>query len=201
MVESHSPEHLRLFIAITVPDFVKEQIKRTQDRLRASLPQGAVAWTKPEQFHLTLRFLGNIEARSVEPLIDSIGAVCQAAHPLHLRAGGIGFFPNARGPRVVWIGVQESGERLLLVQEAVKLASDRFTAEKAQNRFSAHLTLGRIKHLSRQQTDTLARSAQLYGEESFGEWTATEIHVLRSLLSPEGAEHRILAAVPFLKAI
>jgi len=193
MGESLSAEHFRLFIAIAIPDGVKEQVKSMQDQLRQSLNRGAVRWTKPDQFHLTLRFLGGIEAGSVEPLIHSLRTVCQSAQSLQLRARGVGFFPNVSAPRVIWVGVRDSSERLVLLQQAVQQATLRFTSEKPEERFSGHITLGRVKHLSRQETDALARTAERFSEKSFGEWTATEIDVLRSLHSPRGAEHRVLA--------
>ena len=177
MVEGHSSEHFRIFVAINVPDFVKEQIKTTQDLLRASLDRGAVRWTKPDQFHLTLRFLGRIEERSVAPLLDALRTVCETAHSLQLRAGGVGFFPNAKVPRVVWVGVQDSQERLVVLQRAVQQAMLRFTAERAEERFSGHITLGRTKQLSREETNILARAANRFSETVFGEWTAHELHL------------------------
>jgi len=196
MVEGQSSEHFRLFVAISVPDFVKAQIKRTQDLLRASLGRGVVRWTKPDQFHLTLRFLGRIEEGSVAPLLDALRTVCQAARSLQLRARGVGFFPNARVPRVVWVGVQDSEEGLVVLQQAVQQATLRFTVEKAEERFSGHITLGRTKQLSRQETNILARTADRFSETVFGEWTAHELLLMRSELSAEGAEHRLLTAIP-----
>jgi len=195
MVES-SPEHLRLFIAIAVPDLVKAQIKATQDQLRLSLDRGLVRWTKPDQFHLTLRFLGSVEARLVESLVDTLRAVCQSVGSLLLRASEVGFFPNARAPRVVWIGVRDSGECLGVLQQTVQQATLRFTTEQAEERFSGHITLGRIKQLDHPETDVLARTAGRFSQTSFGEWTVHELHLMRSELSAEGADHRILAAIP-----
>jgi 2'-5' RNA ligase len=196
MVESSSPQHLRLFIAIAVPDLVKEQIKMAQGQLRIGLERGVVRWTKPAQFHLTLRFLGRIDAGLVESLVDALRVVCRSARSFQLQANGVGFFPNARAPRVVWIGVQDSGGRLSTLQQTVQQATHRFTAEKAEERFNGHITLGRIKHLSRKETDALARTAGRFAETLFGEWTAHELHLMQSELSPEGAEHRLLAAIP-----
>jgi len=198
MDKANLTEHLRLFIAVPVPDFVKEKIKATQDHLRQSSSHSAVRWTTPGQFHLTLRFLGKVETASVEPLVDSLRTVGQSCPPFQLRAHGVGFFPNARAPRVVWVGVQDSEEeRLIPVQQAVQQATLRFTSEEPEQRFSGHITLGRAKNINRQEAAILVEAAGRFSETLFGEWTATEIHVMRSLLSPQGAEHMVLAAVPF----
>jgi 2'-5' RNA ligase len=198
MVESLAPEHLRLFIAIAVPALVKAQIKMTQDQLRMSLDRGVVRWTKPDQFHLTLRFLGSVQGRLIESLVYTLRAVCQSAGSLQLRASEVGFFPNARAPRVVWIGVRDSGERLGVLQQTVQKATQRFTTEKAEECFSGHITLGRIKQLRRQEIDALARTAARFAQTSFGGWTVHELHLMRSELSAEGADHRLLAAIPLI---
>ena len=172
MPEGHLPEHFRLFIAITVPDVVKVEIKRTQDQLRASVSQGAVGWTKPENFHLTLRFLGKVETVSIVAIVDALRAVCEPDAPLQLRVSGVGFFPKARAPRVIWVGVKDSADRLARIQQAVQAASLRFTTEKPEERFNAHITLGRIKQLARHETGTLVRTAEQLSGSSLGQWTA-----------------------------
>jgi 2'-5' RNA ligase len=197
MAEATSPQHFRLFIAITIPDPIKARIKTTQDELRQSVRGGAVRWTRPDQFHLTLRFLGNVEAPRIEQLIEAVRQTCQSAHPLELQAGGVGFFPAARSPRVVWAGVLDREERLLLVQQAVQQATLTFTSEKPEAHFSGHITLGRIRDLRRQEVGTLIKAAERFSRTVFGEWTAHEIHIMSSQLSSQGAEHKVLAAVPF----
>jgi 2'-5' RNA ligase len=78
----------------------------------------------------------------------------------------------------------------------VQDATLRFTNEKPEERFRGHITLGRLKNAKRREIDAVARTVGGFSEELFGEWTATEIHIMRSVLSSEGAEHRRLAAAP-----
>lgn len=196
MAEGPAPENVRVFIAIAVPDLIKEQIKTTQDRLCTGFNRRSVRWTNPDHFHLTLRFLGRVEAGSVASLVDTLRTVCQSVRPLQLRAKGVGFFPSSRAPRVIWVGVHESEERLASFQQTVQRASLGFTSEPAEERFSGHITLGRTKRLSRNETTTLARTAERYSGTTFGEWRAHEVHVMRSQLSAVGAVHSLLAAVP-----
>src|SRR5205809_984446 len=107
MSETSTPETFRLFIAISVPDKVKDEIEKAQNELRRALPGGSVRWTKREQFHLTLKFLGNVEAPRVEELTESLRRGLEGFAALRLKAEQIGFFPDARRPRVVWAGVQD----------------------------------------------------------------------------------------------
>src|SRR5436853_393662 len=99
-------ENYRLFIAMTVPDAVKAEIEKAQAELRAALP-GVVRWTKRGQFHLTLRFLGNVPADRVELLTRAVRDVCAGFAALRLRAERIGCFPDLRFPRVIWAWVHD----------------------------------------------------------------------------------------------
>lgn len=197
MVERVLPEHLRLFIALAVPQAIKDQIGTAQDELRTHLSGALLKWIRPEQFHLTLRFLGNVDACEVEQLTDSVRSVCQSVGPLDLHAKGIGFFPNPRSPRVVWVGVQDRNDQLQSLQSAVQQATLGFSGEKSESHFSGHITLARIKDISRQETIVLARAAERFSQHSFGEWTVHELLILRSDLSSQGAQHSALAAIQF----
>src|ERR1039458_2056675 len=92
-------ERFRLFIAVTIPEEVKAKIAEAQSELRRALPERSVRWTKREQFHLTLRFLGNVDAPRVEALEEALRAACRGFSALWLSARGIGFFPDLRFPR------------------------------------------------------------------------------------------------------
>src|SRR5688572_14114046 len=98
---SAEPTTIRAFIALPIPEAVKAEIGRVQDELRRALPEHCVRWTKREQLHLTLRFLGNVETTCVLELTNAVGAACQGFPALNLRAERIGCFPDLRFPRVV----------------------------------------------------------------------------------------------------
>src|ERR1035441_6027074 len=89
-------ERFRLFIAVTIPEEVKAKIAEAQAELRRALPERSVRWTKREQFHLTLRFLGNVDALRVEALEETLRAACRGFSPLPVRAPGAGVFPAPR---------------------------------------------------------------------------------------------------------
>ena len=194
---SLAEERLRLFVAIQVPDAVKAQIANVQDCLRQHLPRNSAKWTRPEQFHLTLQFLGNVPAALAPQLPASLRSACQAIPPLELRASGIGFFPSCKSPRVVWVGVQDNRDQLPLLHTAVQEGTSGFIEEKSEERFTGHITLGRLKDLRRPETNILIKAAEKFSATFFGEWTAGEIHLMRSRLSSQGAEHIILATIPF----
>jgi len=193
---AEKPERLRLFIAILIPEEVKAEIEKAQAQLRQALPEGAVRWTSREQFHLTLRFLGSVERSRVRALIEAIQATGRSFAALKLRAEGTGCFPDQRFPRVVWVGISDLHNQLPLLQKAVKAASQEFTAEVPEDGFTGHVTLGRIKNIRRPEAEALAKAAGPLAQRTFGEWLATEIHLMQSELSPKGARHSILAPLP-----
>ena len=122
-------ERFRLFVAVAVPEDVKAKMEAAQAELRRVLPERSVRWARREQFHLTLRFLGDVEAARVEALAEAIRAACRGFGALHLRAERVGFFPDLRYPRVVWVGVQDQAEQLPRLQQAVEAATAGFTTQ------------------------------------------------------------------------
>jgi len=196
MTGESSIERLRLFVAIPVPDAVREKMICVQNELQPLAPHGAVRWTKPEQFHLTLRFLGNVASGRVADLQNSIRAACAGVPALPLRALGVGFFPSARAPRVVWIGVNDDDHHLLGLQRKIEGAVKPFTMEAGTEHFAGHLTLGRFKRSRGLEIRNLASRAKEMEQLTFGEWTAETVELVRSELSKIGTTHSVLETFP-----
>jgi 2'-5' RNA ligase len=194
MANDSPTAHLRLFVAISIPGLVRDEIIRLQQELQPLVPRGVVRWARPDQFHLTLRFLGDVPANGVEDLKKSVGAVCRNARPLSLHAEGVGFFPNARSPRVIWVGINDQEECLVDLQKQIEAAVRPFTAEPGEKNFTGHATLGRLKNPKPTDIRDIAARAQSLEKRLFGVWTAHEIEIIRSELSPAGARYTSLAA-------
>jgi len=187
-------EKFRLFVAISIPEAVRDEIIRVQRELQPLVPRNVVRWAKPDQFHLTLRFLGDVPVDGVEDLKKSVGAVCRNARPLFLRGEGVGFFPNSRLPRVIWVGINDGEGRLVELQKQIEAAVSPFSLEPGEKNFKGHATLGRLKNPRPADTRDLAARAQSLEKRLFGEWTVHEIEIIRSKLSPAGARHTSFAA-------
>jgi 2'-5' RNA ligase len=183
-------------VALSVPEPVRGQVEKAQTELRRAVRQARVTWTRREQFHLTLKFLGNVEGGRVAGLVEAVRGACHGFAPLRLRAQGVGCFPELRSPRVVWLGVRDAGDALPRLQRAIELASAGFTAQEPEQRFSGHVTLGRIKSIGRPEAESLGSQARAMTERFFGEWTADRVEIMRSELSSEAARHTILATAP-----
>ena len=186
----------RTFVAIELPDAVKQVLVQTQDSLR--LRHGPVVrWVNPEGIHLTLKFLGNV----AKPLLPRIETVLQQAtspfSPFHLSLTDAGVFPNWRSPRVVWLGMGGEREVLVTLQQRVEeaLAELGFTPEARP--FSPHLTLGRVhQDASPAERQALGEAVQALGHLPRVEFYVEAVSLIRSELRPGGAIYTRLASFP-----
>jgi RNA 2',3'-cyclic 3'-phosphodiesterase len=180
---------LRLFLAIPIPETVKAELHRLQVESEPWLPSRAVRWTRPDQFHLTLKFLGNVPTDQTSAVSEAVRDVCAASPPLRLRAEGVGFFPNESSPRIFWVEIKSLDGRLTEFQRRLDTAVERFAEKEESKQFTAHVTLARMEKLGRREVEGWI--ARLPRERAFGEWTAGEVELVQSTLSPSGAIHAI----------
>ena len=188
--------YFRLFVAIVLPEAVRTAVLRVQRELQSLTPRDAIRWSQPEQFHLTLRFLGNVPVAAVGDLERAVAAVCQPAAPLSLSAQAVGFFPNPRSPRVLWVGISDREQQLMNLQRRIETAVRPLSPEPGAKNFTGHITLARLKSPRPADVRDLVGRAESLGAQSFGEWTAREIEIIRSELSPNGARYTSLASCP-----
>lgn len=196
MPNESSDMRLRLFVAITIPERVRNEMIAVQRELKP-LALGDVRWTSAEQLHLTLKFLGGVPASSVETVKQSLAESCAGVQPFHLRARGIGLFPNERQPRVVWVGFEGDKNGLMALQMRVEQRLAPFAEKPGAEKFLAHATLGRFQKYRRHKTENLLPRARALASHVFGEWRVEEAALFRSELSPDGARHTKVAVFPF----
>ncbi len=136
-------ESVRTFIAVPVPDSVRRSITSLLAPLKRL--DADVKWVRPESLHLTLKFLGDVETGRVPAVGDGVAEAVAGERAFSLQLGGSGFFPNAKRPAVIWIGVTEGAGSLTRLAEAVDAAAVRCGFEAEARPFSAHLTVGRVR--------------------------------------------------------
>jgi len=187
---------LRLFIAITLPEEIKSALEDAQEEIRQSVRALNLRWAGREQFHLTLKFLGNVPGSSVAPLCEAVRIVCGGFPSLNLKAETVGFFPPTSTPRVVWAGVQETEAFLDRLHRELETAVAEFTSEQPENRFKPHVTLARARDLRPREAEALKRACAAMRQHHFGKWTAQELEIIRSELAPSGARYARVAALP-----
>ncbi len=190
---------LRLFIALAVPADVRQEIWRAQGQLRRNAPPRAIRWTRPEQFHVTLKFLGDVPTTQVAALAEAVAKVCAGFKVLKLSAHGLGFFPSAQKPRVIWAGVDDGGGQLAELHRQMDLAVRPFAPAERLERFTGHITLGRFKPGHHGVMPNLLARATALRLRHFGDWRAGAVEIVRSELTADGATHTPLASCPLAK--
>jgi 2'-5' RNA ligase len=175
---------MRTFIAIEIPEEVKAAIAAIQDDLRQA--RAEVSWTKPENIHLTLKFLGEIDESLIEPIESACVETAKEFSAFSLSVNGVGAFPNAHHPRVLWAGLADEVEELKRMQAALdeRLVAAGFAREARA--FSPHLTFGRVK--SSKNNRSLISRLNVYQLPIYS-FIAREIILMRSQLHPAGARY------------
>jgi 2'-5' RNA ligase len=136
---------MRLFIAIEIPEEIKQKMADVQRRLRDT--DVDAGWTRPEGIHLTLKFLGEILESKVPDIMGALTRAVGGTGGFRLAVERVGTFPSPKNARVVWVGVSGDVERLMNLQTAVEDAMAELGMERDDRPFTPHLTLGRIKYL------------------------------------------------------
>lgn len=181
-------ETIRAFIAVQIPEEIKLRFGEIQRRLQAS---GAdVRWVKPGNAHMTLQFLGNTPVDKVEEIKSAVGRAGGSHSDFEVSVEGLGVFPNERRPRVVWIGVTEGADSLAALQTSVSGEMKKLGFEPEKRGYSPHITLGRVK--SPKNVQKLVRILDAQRQFHAGKFRATEIHLIRSVLSSEGPTYSTL---------
>ena len=188
-------ERLRLFVAIDLPEDVRESLGRLQTDLRRhDLP--GLRWTRPEGVHLTLKFLGETPASSLAAIEGALARAVREIPSFRLALGAPGTFGGRRGPRVLWVDVEGELQPLQRLQAAVEreLAAVGFAPE--ERGFSPHLTLARVPQPPRPGlAERVSRALEAVSALK-GEFEATELLLMRSALQPGGAVYSRVAAFP-----
>lgn len=179
---------MRTFIAIEIPSEVKSALAALQTELRRA---GAdVSWTKPENLHLTLNFLGEVDERRIAEVEKACVDLAAEFQPFTLSLNDTGVFPNARQPRVFWAGLSGEVEN---VAEMHKLLNERLAPigfKREEKRFHPHLTIGRLK--SNKKTRELLALADAHRLPALS-FVVTEIVLMKSELHPAGSEYTPMA--------
>lgn len=156
--------------------------------VQSSLDRGfkGVSWVRPDSIHLTLKFLGEIDDGKVREAGLALGKAATGIGPFMLEIEGVGAFPNARNPRVVWVGVKAS-QGLCALQRAVEVNLQSIGFEAEERPFTPHLTLCRIK--SPDDGRALGRLITETKPEAKAAFTVSSFAFMKSVLKPSGAEY------------
>ncbi|UCD80567.1 MAG: RNA 2',3'-cyclic phosphodiesterase [Desulfobacterales bacterium] len=176
-------QSLRSFIAIELPEAVCSLMERVQQDLKSLHLE--VGWVRPQNIHLTLKFLGNISTGDIDKIGGAMKDAAKDFEPFTLTVGGLGFFPGIKRPRVIWVGVGGQTGQLFALQRNLedRLAAVGFPREKRS--FKGHLTLGRFRGGA--DPDRIRQIMQEYSDFGKQEFTTHRVVLFKSDLKPTGA--------------
>lgn len=183
---------IRSFVALPLPAELRQKMARLQSEIRDA---GAdVKWDTPDKFHITLKFLGDIESQGIPKLAETLRKSIGEMPGFDVSYEGVGGFPNIVRPRVVWIGTRPSNE-LKRLQELVEETCSTLGFPRDDRQFHAHITLGRVK--GNRGVDSLtAKLKSVTFEPSIAR--CSEIHIMRSDLKPTGSVYTLLKPIPLV---
>jgi RNA 2',3'-cyclic 3'-phosphodiesterase len=183
---------LRCFIAVEMPEDLKTAIGTVIEDLKKT---GAdIKWVGPENIHITLKFLGATEEELLKPICDALSAKLARYTPFYIKIAYVGCFPDERRPRVVWVGIQDTG-LLKEIQEEIETGMEKFGFPPEKRAFSPHITIGRVK--SQKRVPEMMKILKKYSSAHFADMEIKAAALMKSELRPAGAQYSRLAEIPF----
>jgi len=180
---------LRAFVAVELPAELLKSLAAVQTEMR----RGGVRarWTRPENLHLTLKFIGDLPAGRVADVANALRSAAAGHPPFRLTAAGLGVFPEGRRPRVLWAGLSGA---LAALEGLQRELDDRLAAcglEREARGFHGHLTLGRFGPGA--PGGAVAEAMSAHAAQRFGSFDVRELVLFQSDLMPGGPVYTALA--------
>lgn len=200
-------DSFRTFIAIELPHHLRAIVREHIARLRRELPGVRASWSRDDNLHLTLKFLGNVPVGDISKVSDAVGKATKASSPFQLTIAGSGTFPSRGRPSVLWLGagsaglgsagILAAGRRPLA--RSLPLSSLHSTLEteldargfaRDSRAFHPHLTIARLRHPKGARELASLHQSLDFPPQSFD---VSEVVVFRSELLKEGSRHTALS--------
>ena len=186
---------IRSFIAIHLPEQTQRKIGEVIEQFenKVSTP---VRWVRPQNIHLTLKFLGDVSPANLQHVEDILEAQADELEPFELSIAGLGAFPNPRHPRVIWIGIK-APKVLFNLQAHIESETQKLGYASEPRKFSPHLTLGRVsRNASPAEVRALSDALNNIKIGQIDTLHVKSIHLFRSDLKPGGAVYTSLFIAP-----
>jgi len=189
-------ETIRTFIAIELTDALHRALADAEAQFERDRAARFVRWVAPENIHITLKFLGDVDTDRMSDLPRALADACVGIAPFMLTIDGAGAFPNLRRPNVVWIGARGQIEIAAHLSQKIDAACAALGFAREERPFAPHLTLGRVKR------DASPSERQLVGAMienvkigDLGELRVERVSVMKSELKPTGSVYSRLHVI------
>jgi len=180
-------EVIRTFIAVDIPEDVRESLGQISSRLQEQLPETPVRWVNHQKIHLTLKFLGDVSQENLGMVKKILASEVSKHQAMEIGIGRLGAFPKIRHPRVIWVGVEAPSE-LYDLRRGIEDGVARLGYNYDKYDFTPHLTLGRVsRKASASDVRRVGKVLHDFNVGFIGVARIQAVHLYRSDLQPEGA--------------
>ena len=182
----------RLFVSVDLPEELAEGVSEIQEEFADA---SGLNFTDPEQAHVTLKFLGDTPADRLDDLRDALDAAVSdaGAGPFEATYGGLGVFPNLDYISVLWLGVEDGGEELTRLHEAIEERTTALGFDEEDHEFTPHVTLARMEHAGGKE---LVRKLVRERDPTVGTTRVEEIQLTESELTAGGPKYSTVERFP-----
>jgi len=185
-------DQIRTFIAVLISPELKSRIGAIQQSFKA-LPCD-VKWVAEENFHITLKFLGNVGEGKMDAVCAAAKEAAKAGPSrFELEFAEVGAFPNNRRPQVIWVRAPKGEEEMADLARRLDDALAPLGFEREKKRFSAHVTIGRVR--SPRGLGSLAEALQSAEAGNLGSEIIESIAVMKSDLRPSGPVYSVVKEI------
>ncbi|MCX7957679.1 MAG: RNA 2',3'-cyclic phosphodiesterase [Deltaproteobacteria bacterium] len=181
-------EFIRTFIAIEPDEKAKERLLSFLDKARKAV-RGDISWTRKENLHFTLKFLGEIPKVKITEIEHLIQTISERHSVFNIGIGGVGFFPDIRKPRIFWAGIKSGQDELMSLAQDIENDCEYLGFAREKREFKAHITIARIRDPRIKSDNTLLEKLS---QEDICSFSADRIILYRSDLLPAGAKYTVL---------
>lgn len=185
---------MRTFIAIILPDEIKERLSELQAKLKKT--EAEVSWVKPHNIHLTLKFLGEVDEKLLHAIGASLDRIVKSHKRVDLRIAEIGAFPSLNRPRVIWAGIDKGDNEVKTLAQEIESEMSRLGLTPEEKEFSSHITIGRVRSGLNNTALVLElpKINEFIRQENL-EFSAERINLYKSTLTPQGPIYEALKEV------
>lgn len=185
---------MRAFIAIELPQEIKDFLSSIQEQLKSTAAD--IKWVAPQNIHLTLKFLGEVDDKKLEKIMDILKYISKDKNAFYIRLSSVGAFPKTNFPRVIWIGLDKGDEETKQIAKALEEEIAKIGIPKEARPFSSHITIGRVRSgLNRDKlVKQLMDLADSPGKKTL-EFKVTTLSLFKSTLTPKGPIYENLKEV------
>ncbi len=180
----------RLFLAIPIKTTDNDFVPLLDGLKRQLAHEKRINWVRPQNIHLTLKFIGDTPNEDIPKIIETVGEMLRNHKCFTMDFNRTGIFGSRYAPRVLWLGMNETPQELYDLEEDTLTAFDKLGYLRDRQNFVPHITLGRIKELCEKQYFQKIVSA--IEQKSYIKQEVNEIILFQSILRPEGAIYKEL---------